>query len=99
MEVKFEMITRQKSYFWSLQAAQAQYFLLPILINGLSEHMLSVEYRTIFIYHLMIILFSTDEQGRPIARRGWAMSPGLIFFGAQNTFFLFVRRQINCYIH
>jgi hypothetical protein len=27
------------------------------------------------------------NQGRPIARRGWAMSPGLKFFGAQNIIF------------
>ena len=55
------MTTRQKTIFGCLQAAHAQDFLLAILIDGLSQHMSLVEYRTILRYRLMIPLFLIDE--------------------------------------
>ncbi|KAK2375034.1 hypothetical protein QL285_075955 [Trifolium repens] len=61
MEVDFEMTTRQKAVFGCLKAAHAQDFLLAIHIDGLSQHMSSLEYRTILRYRLMIPLFPKDE--------------------------------------
>jgi len=61
MEVKFDMTTRQKAIFRCLQAAHAQDFLLAIPVDGLGQHMSSVEYRTILRYRLMIPLFLIDE--------------------------------------
>jgi len=37
-------------------------------------------------------------QGRPIARQGWAIAPGLQFFGAQNIIFLIFKTLNNGYI-
>jgi hypothetical protein len=61
MEDKFNMTTRENRVFGCLQAAHDQDFLLAILIDGLSQHMSSVEYRTILKYHLMIPLFPMDK--------------------------------------
>ncbi|GKD06564.1 hypothetical protein Tco_1181538 [Tanacetum coccineum] len=47
MEVHFDMTVRQKAVFECLCAPHAQDFLLAIPIDGLSQHMSSVEYRTI----------------------------------------------------
>ncbi|PNX56564.1 auxilin-like protein, partial [Trifolium pratense] len=61
MKVNFDMTTTQKTVFGCLQACNAQYFLLVILIDELGQHMSAVEYCTILIYHLMIPLFPIDE--------------------------------------
>jgi len=55
------MTTRQKTIFWCLQATHTMDFLLVILIDGLSQHMSSMKYRTILRYCLMILLFLIDE--------------------------------------
>ena len=68
MEVDFEMTNRQKTVFGCLKAAHAQDFLLTIPIDGLGQHMSSLEYCTIFRYCLMIPLFSKDEVC-PICRK------------------------------
>ena len=68
MEVKFDMITRQKTIFEFLQETQAHDFLLAIPIDGLGQHMSPVEYRTILRYRLMIPLFPIDEVC-PICRK------------------------------
>ncbi|GKB58605.1 hypothetical protein Tco_0914791 [Tanacetum coccineum] len=60
MEVHFDMTMRQKAVFECLRAPHAQDFLLAIPIDGLSQHMSSVEYRTILKYRLMIPLFPVD---------------------------------------
>ncbi|KAK2373110.1 hypothetical protein QL285_074171 [Trifolium repens] len=62
------MTTRQKAVFGCLQAAHAQDFLLAILIDGLDQHMSSVEYHTILKYRPMIPLFPIDEVC-PICRK------------------------------
>jgi len=36
---------------------------------------------------ILLVLSSHHYQGRPIVRRGWAMTLDLDFFGAQNNFF------------
>ncbi|GKG45921.1 hypothetical protein Tco_0498367, partial [Tanacetum coccineum] len=61
MEVHFDMTVRQKAVFKCLHAPYAQDFLLAIPIDGLGQHMSSVEYRTILKYRLMTQLFSVDE--------------------------------------
>ncbi|KEH25448.1 hypothetical protein MtrunA17_Chr6g0459481 [Medicago truncatula] len=71
MEVKFDMTTRQKVVFRCLQTTHAQYFLLAILIDGLSQHMSPIEYRTILIYRIMIPLLSIDEVSLFAIRRVW----------------------------
>ncbi|GKE10159.1 hypothetical protein Tco_1413710, partial [Tanacetum coccineum] len=60
-EVHFDMTVRQKAVFQCLRAPHAQDFLLAIPIDGLGQHMSSMEYRTILKYHLMISLFPVDE--------------------------------------
>ncbi|GKC85431.1 hypothetical protein Tco_1141148 [Tanacetum coccineum] len=47
MEFHFDMSVRQKAVFECLRAPHAQEFLLAILIDGLGQHMLPVEYPTI----------------------------------------------------
>nr|GEU77548.1 putative reverse transcriptase domain-containing protein [Tanacetum cinerariifolium] len=47
MEVHFDMTVRQNALFECLRALHAQDFLLPIHIDGIGQHMSSVEYRTI----------------------------------------------------
>ncbi|RHN81003.1 hypothetical protein MtrunA17_Chr1g0194331 [Medicago truncatula] len=61
MEVKFDMITRQKSLLGCLKATNSHDFLVAILMDGLCQHMSSVEYRTILRYRLMIPLFPVDD--------------------------------------
>jgi len=61
MEVKLDMTARQKRIFGCLQAAHAHDFLQAIPIDGLGQHMSSVEYRTILRYRLMIPLFPISE--------------------------------------
>ncbi|GJU13398.1 hypothetical protein Tco_1135794 [Tanacetum coccineum] len=60
MEVRFDMIVRQKAVFECLRAPHAHDFLLAILIDGFGQHMSPVEYRTILKYRLMIPLFPVD---------------------------------------
>nr|GFA39901.1 putative reverse transcriptase domain-containing protein [Tanacetum cinerariifolium] len=60
MEIHFDMTMRHKAVFKCLRAPRAQNFLLAILINGLGQHMSTVEYRIILKYRLMISLFSVD---------------------------------------
>ena len=60
MEVNFDMTTIQKAVLRCLQAAQAQDFLLAILVDGLGQHMSLVEYHTILIYRLMVSIFPID---------------------------------------
>ena len=55
------MSVRQKAVFECLQAPHAQDFLLAIPIDGLGQHMSSIEYRTILKYRLMIPIFPNDE--------------------------------------
>nr|GEV82287.1 hAT dimerization domain, ribonuclease H-like domain protein [Tanacetum cinerariifolium] len=59
-EIHFDMTMRQKAVFECLRAPHAQDFLIAISIDGLSQHMSPVEYRTILKYRLMISLFSVD---------------------------------------
>jgi len=40
MQVKFDMTTRHKANLGCLQATHAQNFLLPILIDGLGQHVI-----------------------------------------------------------
>ncbi|CAL5194977.1 unnamed protein product [Lathyrus oleraceus] len=61
MDVKFDMTTRYKAVFGCLQAAHSQDFLLDIPIDGLSQHIYPVIYRTILKYRLMVPLFLVDE--------------------------------------
>ena len=61
MEVHFDMTVRNKYVFECLRAPHAQDFLLAIPIDGLGQHMSSVEYRSILKYRLMIPLFPVDE--------------------------------------
>lgn len=68
MNVKFDMITRQKVVFGYLQVAHAHDFLLAILIDRLCQHMSSMEYHTIPRYRLIILLFFIDEVC-PICRK------------------------------
>ncbi|KAK2422468.1 hypothetical protein QL285_033000 [Trifolium repens] len=60
MELNFQLTTRQKAIFGCLQAANAQDFLLAIPIEGLTQHMYSVEYSTVLKYR-MIPLFPIDN--------------------------------------
>nr|GEZ87575.1 auxilin-like protein [Tanacetum cinerariifolium] len=60
MEVHFDMTMRLKAVFECLRAPHAQDFLLAIPIDGLGQHMSSVEYHTILKYRLMIPLFPVD---------------------------------------
>lgn len=46
--------------FGCLQATHAHNFLLTISIDGLGQHISSVEYYTILRYRLMILLFLID---------------------------------------
>jgi len=42
----------------------------------------------IFLIVVVVVVFSMSERaGTAHSRRGWTMSLGLNFFGAQNTFF------------
>ena len=61
MKVKFDMITRQKTFLRCSQAIHAHDFLQDIHIDGLSQHMSPVEYRIILRYRYMILLFSINE--------------------------------------
>ncbi|KAM0014804.1 putative exostosin [Helianthus debilis subsp. tardiflorus] len=61
IEVQFDLTVRQKAVFECLRAPHAQDFLLAIPIDGLGQHMSSVEFRTILKYRLMIPLFPVDE--------------------------------------
>ncbi|KAK2429154.1 hypothetical protein QL285_027614 [Trifolium repens] len=61
MEVNFQLTPRQKAVFGCLQTTHAKDFLLSIPIEGLGQHMSSVEYRTILKYRLVIPLFPADE--------------------------------------
>nr|GEU76637.1 auxilin-like protein [Tanacetum cinerariifolium] len=60
MEVHFDIPVRHKAVFECLYALHAQDFLLDIPIDGLSQHMSPVKYRTILKYRLMIPLFLVD---------------------------------------
>ncbi|GKC83660.1 hypothetical protein Tco_1139377 [Tanacetum coccineum] len=60
MKVHFDMTMRHKAVFKCVRAPHAQNFLLAIPIDGLDQHMSSVEYRTIIKYRLMILLFSVN---------------------------------------
>ncbi|GJZ31025.1 hypothetical protein Tco_0576072 [Tanacetum coccineum] len=60
MKVHFDITMRQKAVFECLRAPHAQDFLLTIPIDGLGQHISSVEYRTILKYRLMISLFLVD---------------------------------------
>ncbi|MCI61184.1 auxilin-like protein, partial [Trifolium medium] len=62
------MTTRQKTVFECLKAAHARDFLLAILIDGLGQHMSTVEYHTILKYRLMIPIFPKDEDC-PVCRK------------------------------
>ncbi|GKD62531.1 hypothetical protein Tco_1300040, partial [Tanacetum coccineum] len=63
MEVRFDMIMRQKAVFDCVRALHAHDFLLAIAINMLGQHMSQVEYLTILNYHFMIPLFLVDAIG------------------------------------
>nr|GEZ58576.1 auxilin-like protein [Tanacetum cinerariifolium] len=60
IEVYFDMTMRQKATFECLRAPHAQDFLLAIPIDELGKNMSTVEYRTILMYRLMILLFLVD---------------------------------------
>ncbi|GJX09420.1 hypothetical protein Tco_0199279 [Tanacetum coccineum] len=61
MEVHLDMTVRQKAVFECLRAPHAQDNLLAIIIDGLGQHMSTVEYCTILKYRLIIQLFPVDE--------------------------------------
>ncbi|GJV06054.1 hypothetical protein Tco_1343710 [Tanacetum coccineum] len=59
--VSFDLSPRQKAVVECLRAPRAQNFLTVIPIEGLGQHMSTLEYRTILKYRLMILLFLVDE--------------------------------------
>lgn len=61
INIKFDMKTRHITFLGCLQVTHDHEFLLPIPIDGLIQHMSSVEYRTILRYLIMIHLFPIDE--------------------------------------
>nr|GEY87980.1 putative reverse transcriptase domain-containing protein [Tanacetum cinerariifolium] len=61
MKVHLHMTVRLNAVFECLCAPHAQDNLLAILIDGLGQHMSTVEYRTILKYRIFIPLFSIDD--------------------------------------
>jgi hypothetical protein len=61
MQIDYNMTTRENIVFGCLKVAHAQDFLLVIHIDGLGQHMSQINYRTIFRYCVMILLFLKDE--------------------------------------